>query len=233
MAAVCSPHRESEDIIMLALDDKQKDFVTLCLHHPMWKTKFKYHTYKSSETILSIGAPITHFGIVVEGILKAENYTRDGNELCGAYFEYHDVFPEFLYFNGERNYAYSLVCAKRTEVAWLPVKDFEDMIETDADIMYAFMLYLSRRGLKNQLLLNCLNYQTIRERIAFWLLGMSSLANKEILLLPCSQTMWANMLRVSRSSLNQELKHMEQEGCFQRDGRHLIILDKQRLEDIL
>lgn len=217
----------------LRKDRKQEEFATLCLKHPLWKTKFKFRTYKSAETILAIDAPITHFGIVVEGILKADHFTRDGDELCCAYFENDDVFPEFLYFTGEKNYTYSLICAKKTEVAWISTSDFEEMIEQDPVLMYAFMLYLSKRGMKNQLMLNCLNYQTIRKRIAYWLLGMHNLSQKGVFVLPRSQTMWANMLHVSRSSLNQELKRMENEGCFRIEGHHLIVLDQEKLENIL
>lgn len=116
---------------------------------------------------------------------------------------------------------------------WLDTSFFELMLRTDSQMLYRFMLYLSKRGLKNQMLLCCLRYQTIRERIAFWVLWMDDIAQDGCVELPASQTIWANELRVSRSSLNQEAKRMEKQGYFRMDGCRLAVLDREGLELLL
>lgn len=211
----------------------QIPFVSQCLHHPEFSNYLRFETYKSASIVRSMDTPIKEFGFVVDGCLKAEKYTIHGNELCCTYFEDLDVFPEFLYFTGNKVYTYTLVSVKKTEVAWMPASVFERMLKEDETMMYAFMLYISKRGLKNQMLLNCLQYQTIRERIAFWLIHVNNMRQEERIPLPKSQTMWANTLHVSRSSLNQELKHMEKEGYFRIEGHTLILLDQSGLEQIL
>jgi CRP-like cAMP-binding protein len=208
-------------------------FADLCLEHEIYGRYLRYETYKTSSIIYSLGDPIDAFGIVVEGILKAETDTLNGEEMCSAYFEERDVFPEFLYFSGRRKFTYNLVAAKRSTVAWMPAATFERMIEEDTDMMYSLLLYISQRGLKNQLYLSCLNYQTIRQRVAFWLVGMDHLYENGGFPLPGSQTVWANKLHVSRSSLNQELKKMEELGYFRRYSRRLEILDQEGLEALL
>ena len=100
-------------------------------------------------------------------------------------------------------------------------------------MMYSLLLYVSQRGLKNQLQLNCLNYQTIRQRVAFWLVGMDHLYEDGQIPLPVSQTVWANKLHVSRSSLNQDLKKMEALGYFRRTPRGLKLLDAEGLSGLL
>lgn len=80
------------------------------------RTHFTQKTYRAGECVQSEGDTITHFGIVVSGILKAVSYSRDGEELCNAYFEEEDVFPEFLYLTGNRHYTYLLYVEKRAEV---------------------------------------------------------------------------------------------------------------------
>lgn len=208
-------------------------FAHRCMRHAVYGKKLRYETYKNSQVLRSLNDPIDYFGLVVEGVLKAEQYTSQGNVLCSAYFEDNDVFPELLYFTGKRTYTYTLVAVKRTTIAWMHVSDMEDMLKEDTEMMKAFMLYLSKRGLRNQMLLSCLMYQTIQERVAYWLLSMNHLSEHERIPLPRSQTIWANTLHVSRSSLNQELKRMEKEGIFRIDGHVLILLDQKKLEDIL
>ena len=122
---------------------------------------------------------------------------------------------------------------KRSTVLWVPVQVMEEMLEKDRQLLYALLLYVSQRGLKNQLYLNCLNYQTIRERIAYWIVGMHDIAPAETIRMPGSQLMLANMLHVSRSSLNQELKLMEKEGYFRITGHEMQGWDKEKLEELV
>lgn len=208
-------------------------FASQCLHHETFAKYLRFSTYKTASLIHPIHDPIKEFGIVVDGCLKAEKYTFNGNELCRAYFENDDVFPEFLYFTGKKVYTYALVAVKKTEVAWIATSVFERMLREDPEMMYSFLLYTAERGMKNQTLLNCLHYQTIQQRISFWLLSMNNLSQNEYIRLPKSQTIWANTLHVSRSSLNQELRRMEEAGYFRIEGHVLHLLDRQSLEQFL
>lgn len=208
-------------------------FTFCCMHHPIYGNKLHYETYKRGEILHSQQDPIEHFGLVIDGVLKAEKYTTQGDALCCAYFENNDVFPELLYFTGKRVYTYTLVAVRKTTVAWIPVEEMETMLKEDHELMYAFMLYLSKRGMKNQMLLSCLEYKTIRERVAYWLISMHGISENEHIPMPQSQTIWANTLHVSRSSLNQELKHMEEDQLIERVEGSIIVLDKYRLEQML
>lgn len=225
------PNSEKRDAMDYATSPSS--FAYACLHHPLFGARFRYATYKGTEIIHAAGSPIKEFGLVVEGCLKAIRYTGSGKEVCSSYFEKDDFFPELLYFADKKTYTYTLVAAKRSNVMWVTTETFERMLREDQDLMYAFMIYLSKRGLKNQMLLGCLGYQTIRERIAFWLVNMSDLSRSDCVPLPASQTIWANTLRVSRSSLNQEIKKMEKLGYFSMRGSMLIVRDRAALENLL
>lgn len=208
-------------------------FADLCMGNCMYRPRINCKTYQRSELICPQGSKINHFGIVLDGILKAVDQTVNGDELCHAYFEKNDIFPELLYFSGKKYYTYSLVAAKKSSVAWIPVEVLEEMLERDSLLMYSLLLYISRRGLKDQLYLNCLNYQTIRERIAYWIVGMNDIVPGETVHMPLSQSILANMLHVSRSSLNQELKMMEREGYFKIRGQEMYIENVERLQEML
>lgn len=210
-----------------------EDFSALCRSHETYRSRLIYETYKTGQVIHTPGDVIDRIGIVVSGILKAEDAAPGGAERCGAYFDQGDTFPEFLYFAGDKRYTYTLAAARRTTVAWLPAPVFEEMLAGDPAMTYALMLHISRRGLKNQMLLDCLAYQTIRQRVAFWLVTMGELEGGGDIRLPGSQAIWANTLRVSRPSLNQELGRMEKAGYFRRGPETLHIIDRAGLEALL
>lgn len=88
-------------------------FAYQCLHHKTYAQYLRYETYKTAYVIHPIGAAIKEFGIVLDGCLKAEKYTVNGDDVFCAYFEDNDIFPEFLYFTGNKIYSYSLIAVKK------------------------------------------------------------------------------------------------------------------------
>ena len=189
-------------------------FADLCKRNEEYRTYFVRRTYEASQCIHPQGTKISCFGIVESGILKAVNNTINGVEQCHSYFEAKDLFPEFLYFTGRKNYAYTLIAEKKSTVLWIPVQVLEEMLEKDQGLMYALLLY-------------------VWERIAYWIVGLHNLSPVESVLMPGSQLILANMLHVSRSSLNQELKLMQRDGYFKVKGREMYGLDEEKLNALL
>ena len=179
------------------------------------------------------GQKITSFGIVETGILKAVDHTRKDAEMCHAYFEARDIFPEFLYFSGEKEYSYTLAAEKRSTVLWVPVQVMEEMLEKDRQLLYALLLYVSQRGLKTSFISTA---SITRPSVSGSLTGLWECMTsrlRETIRMPGSQLMLANMLHVSRSSLNQELKLMEKEGYFRITGHEMQGWDKEKLEELV
>lgn len=217
-------HEES----ILKIKPEQLSFAELCMNDSR-RASFTRKSYTSGACIHEEGEEILQFGIVTGGVLKAVSYSRDGDERCHAYFEEGDSFPEFLYLSGKRRYTYDMYAEKRSEVLWIPIPVLEEMLSQNPGLVRALLTYVSRRGLKDQLYLNCLSYQTIRERIAYWIVGIQKIESQGEVRMPRSQKIFANMLHVSRSSLNQELKQMEREGYFRIEKEVMKEIDEERL----
>ena len=109
----------------------------------------------------------------------------------------------------------------------------EELLTKDLELMGALLRYVSQRGLKNQLYLHCFHYQTIRERIAYWIVGIKKIEPGYEITIPYSQRIFANMLQVSRSSLNQELKQMEREGYFCIRKEKMCEINLEQLTELL
>ena len=218
---------------MGALFSLNENFADLCAENKCYQSYFIHKTYQPTECVRQMGDSIEYFGIVTEGILKAVSDTVGGMELCHTYFQSKDIFPELLYFSGKRHYAFSLYAVKKTKVIWIPVEIMEEMLSSDPQLMYSFILCISQRGLKDQLFLNCLNYHTIRQRIAFWIVGMHDITMNNTVPLTSSQSILANMLHVSRASLNKELNLMDKEGFFTIADGEVRDIDFDRLSELI
>lgn len=214
----------------------QPSFAKLCKSDSRfrgYRPHFYSRTYPTGQCVHYQGTEITHLGIVTSGILKAVSVSNSGRELCSAYFEEEDTFPEFLFLTGNRCYTYSLYVEKKATVLWIPLEILDEMLTADPQLMSALLFHVSQRGLKNQLYLNCLNYQTIRERIAYWIVGIQKIDPRMSIRMPRSQTIFSNILHVSRSSLNQELRQMEREGYFRIEKGKMQDVDVERLGELL
>lgn len=225
-----------EKLPFFGRDEGQPGFARLCIsdrRYNSFRAGFFSRIYMAGQCVHRQGEEISHFGIVTSGVLKAVSYTGEGQELCNAYFEEEDSFPELLYLTGKRRYTYQMYAEKKASVLWIPIPLLEEMLTEDPRLMSALLLYVSQRGLKNQMYLNCLNYHSIRQRIAYWAVGIQKIEGMEKIRMPLSQTIFANLLHVSRSSLNQELKLMEREGFFRILDGKMEILDKEQLELLL
>ena len=71
--------------------------------------------------------------------------------------------------------------------------------------------------------------------IAYWIMGVRKIEarQEQEVHMPRSQRIFANMLHVNRSSLNQELKQMEREGYFRLDKERLLHVEGERLKELL
>lgn len=218
------------------LDAGQPSFARLCLSGALcdrYRSYFLTRVYPAGQCIHAQGEEITHFGLVTAGILKAVTCSATGEELCGSYFVEGDSFPELLYLTGNQRYTYLLCAEKKASVVWIPIEVLDEMLTRDPQLAGALLRYVSQRGLENQLYLNCMNYQTIRQRIAYWAVGIQRIEPGRAVRLPPSQTIFANLLHVSRPSLNQELKQMEREGYFRLESKKMCDVDTPRLSRLL
>lgn len=210
----------------------ESTFAHACLHHPILCDSFHVRTYGAAELVRAMGTPIKEFGIVVDGCLKLVEYTIKGQELCDGYFFQDDVFPEFMWYTGNKEYCYNLVTVKSATVAWINATTFALVVQEDHRLSNLRMEHLSQQALKSLTLLRCICHRTIRERVAFWILWTEKFSTDKRIVVP-SQAIWANEMRVSRASLNQEIKRMEDQGCFIIEGHLLKILDRGSLEQLL
>lgn len=220
----------------MGIDAGQPSFARLCASDPRYnryRPYFLLRSYPAGQCVHAQGAPITHLGVVMSGILRAASCFSSGQEASHTYFEPEDSFPELLYLTGKRCYTYSLYVEKRAAVLWIPLGVLEQMLTGDPVLMSALLLYVCQRGLKNQLYLNCLGYQTIRQRVAYWAVGVQKLGPGQAAHMLCSQKVFADLLHVSRSSLNQELKQMEREGYFRLQKGRICQVEAARLEELL
>lgn len=190
-----------------------------------------YKNYKSGEIVVYEGASINQIGILMDGLLEIVNYTYSGEKKSHEYLGKNTLIPIYYYLVGIKEYKYTLKCERNAEIAWLDKDEFKEIIKKDPEILYDMLIHISKRGYKAQLQLTCMNYNKVRERLAYWIVEMNHIEDKGYIKIPRTQTILADSLYVNRSSLNQELNKLIDEGLIEISGKTLKILDVEKLKE--
>lgn len=189
--------------------------------------------YQANEKILSEGDPIDHICIIVSGVLKSTEYTIDGKELNSSYFFGEDVypggdaFPFYMVYGGMKHHLSHTYCVKKASVVWLPVEELKPIINNDPVFLKNVLIFVSQYTCHSKLLLRCVQYRKVKDRLAYWLTYMND-PNKTISI-PNSQEVLADILHVNRSSLNQALQSYIEEGILSIEDKEIQVLKKEEL----
>lgn len=131
--------------------------------------------------------------------------------------------------SGVKEYQFTLLCEKSSRIAWIDKGEFELKVRKNSEILYDMLIHIFKKGYRAQVLLGCMKYTKIKERLAYWIVEVNQIENKEYIKLPRTQSILADSLYVNRSSLNQELKKFVDEGLIEMNKQQLKVLDLEKL----
>lgn len=188
-------------------------------------------TYAANELIKEKGEALDEVAIVVTGCLKTNTFTREGKELNSSYFFGGDAFPFYLIYGGYTQYPYNVYCFKKSKVVWFPKDELLSVVEKDTTFLINVLKFVSEYASYAKLLLRVSQYFKVQERLAYWLLVINE--HNHYANIPNSQEVLADILMVNRSSLNQELKHLESLGIINLENKRITIIDREYLRTLI
>ena len=188
--------------------------VSPSLMNKLKKVKTDRRKYYNGSIIHFEGDSIEAIGFVLNGMLKASQYASTGKEIT-------------------THYSYNLVCAKNSEIDWMPLQSFQQLLRTEEEMMETLLKHVSIRGYHNEIHLRCLHYHRMDERLAYYLLYNDQMKKDGWIYIPFSQKVLADQLNVCRSVLNQELITFESLGWIKREKDRIKILSPEKLKEIL
>lgn len=187
-------------------------------------------TYESGEKVLNKDSDLKCALFIDSGCLKACEYTINGKEIVSSYYFSGDAFPFYLYFGHTHEFPYNVYATKKTKVYFLPLKEFEKIMDTDIVLTKNILKFVAEYTCFNKLLIRATQYSKVSQRLAYWILHLDEV---DYLKLPTSQTMLSDLLRVNRPSLNQELKKFVENKAISMDSMDIRILDRDYLLKII
>jgi CRP-like cAMP-binding protein len=215
---------------MLANDKQFASLVSL------FKTGTKL-TYKRGEYIIRPGETPSSVFFIEEGLVKAYNISKYGEENLLIIRKNGEVFPLIWAITGsEREIIYQ---AMAPSVLWRIDQDkYQTFLHNHPHALWPLLdMVTEMYRLHSERILN-LEYRTVRERLVSFLLTMADRfgeSSKEgtIINVPLRHQDIASSINASRETASRELSNLERRGWIETKRSHIVLKDVASLEDYL
>lgn len=185
-------------------------------------------TYKKGETIVLQGDIIHSVMLLVQGSVRTEMITREGNVLNIDILEaVIPLAPAFIY-GVKKSYPVDVIAEepcvflKISKDAWLDEMANNKQLLTNFLTMNADLTFF----LTNKL--QMISLKSLRKKLATFFLEKTTV-EKDTFNLKRSRTQLAEYFGVQRQSLARSMKEMENDGIILLKGRTVKILDRNKL----
>jgi len=194
--------------------------------------RLHYNTsyYKRNEVVAMAGDPIYQIMLVIEGSMRTE-FIDD----AGKVFRIDDIenprllAPGFIF--GENNkFPVNVVSNTDSEILQIPKNSFVDLLNSNPIVLRNFLDILSN---KSQFLVSKIKntfLQSIKGKIANYILITSKQIGSDEFEMPKSQTWMAEKFCVARPSVARVFSKMKSSGVIELKGRNIKIINKPKLE---
>ncbi len=191
--------------------------------------------YKDNQIVFQKDDTIKKLGIVVEGQLSLVSHKYNGTRVIVTTLEQNDLFGEALAFSSSRETPYDLVSTGNSKALIIPYSIFFVMCREVCGfhkiLINNMLSILSDKIVMLNNKMNILNAETLKGRIAVYLLTLYKKNNSLIFDMPMKRQELADFLNVKRPSLSRELSNMQQDGIIEVYRSTVKITDLERLKE--
>lgn len=195
------------------------------------------HTYKKGDYIIRPGEAPTGVFYIYEGLVKAYDITKYGEENLLIIRKGHEIFPLIWALTGQERSVIYQTLAPTT--VWQISRDcFEEEILHHPETMAPLLdMTIEMYRLHSERILN-LEYRSVRERIISFLLTMANRFGEETeeglaIGVPLRHQDIASSVNASRETASRELAALERKGLLINRQASITILDEEQLRAIL
>lgn len=195
------------------------------------------HTYKKGDYIIRPGETPSGVFYIYEGLVKAYDITKYGEENLLIIRKSHEIFPLIWALTGdERSVIYQALAP--TEVWKISREAFEDKVLKQPTIVTPILdMAIEMYRLHSERILN-LEYRSVRERIVSFLLTMAGRFGEQSdeglrIGVQLRHQDIASSVNASRETASRELAALERRGLIINHQSIITLVDQKQLEAIL
>ncbi|WDV45192.1 Crp/Fnr family transcriptional regulator [Clostridiaceae bacterium M8S5] len=197
------------------------------------KINYRIVRYKEDEIIFSPFQIADKMGVILSGSVDIQKLFPDGKIIILDRKVRFDLIAEPSIFSTHQYYPSTACVNKSCEILFLNKANLQKLFTLNNTFMLNYIQSISNLTLDLKHKIGILSLNSIKEKIAGYLIHDFKVNNSKTITLPFSKKAWSEYMDVSRTSLSRELKKLQTEGIISFNRRKINILDLKRLEKIL
>lgn len=190
-------------------------------------------TYQKDELIASSGDNCSSLRIIVKGVAVGEMMDFQGKALRIEKLKAPDTIASAFIFGAENNFPVDVIALEETRILLIPREDLMKMFCKNKTLLINYLDIISNRSQQLTKKIKLLGLQSIRGKIAHYLLEQVRKKGRSEFVIKNSQSELATMFAVTRPSLSRVIRELHNEGIIEAEGRNIKIVDKKALSGFL
>ncbi len=197
------------------------------------KIHHQVKNYQKGEIISYNGDKCNALKIIVKGSVVGEMMDFQGKSLRIEKLKAPDTIASAFLFGENNTYPVDVIAEEETKLLLIPREDLMKLFCEQQIVLKNYLDIISNRTQLLTKKIKLLGLQTIKGKIAHYLLEQVRKEGRTELFIKNSQTELSNMFGVSRPSLARVIRELHNEKIINAVGKHITILDKKALSDFL
>lgn len=206
---------------------KEEDIVTI-----LDKLNVKESQFAKGEILAMQDEPCNRLIILTSGSVTAEMTDPSGKVVKVEDIEAPSPLAILFLFGIDNRFPVQATAREDVSALVIPKQSVLKMLQINEQILENYLnisaIYASKLSRK----LHFMSFRTIRQKIALYLLELMKKSGIEVEM-DRTQNALAELFGVSRPSLARELYNMQEEGLIEVNRKHIHILDKNKLIQIV
>lgn len=190
--------------------------------------------YKRKQTIYSEGNHPNRLYYVMKGKVKAYKTNESGKELVTELYSPGDFLGYIAMLEGAV-YKDSAEALEETELAIIPKEEFENLLNTNKEVMHKFIRLLAQNISEKENHLLGLAYNSLRKKVADALLMLQQkyrTSEEEVFVINISRESLSTIAGTATESLIRTLSDFRAEKLIEIKNGDITILNQKKLENL-
>lgn len=189
---------------------------------------YQVKKYPEEQMIAQAGEECQSLMIVTKGSVRGEMIDPSGKAIKIEDIEPPRPLAVAFIFGQNNTFPVNIVANNDVEIFKLPKLEMVKLLQKSTVFLYNYMDMVANRAQFLSDKIRFLSFQTIKGKIAHYLLQLARPIEGEIIL-PKSQEELAMLFGVTRPSLGRAIREMHNDGLIEAKGKSVKILNRQKL----
>lgn len=178
------------------------------------------------------GDNCSKLSIVLEGTVDIQKHYSNGKIVSINTLTAGNTFGEAIIFSNENTYPATIVAYRGAKVLYISKDDILSLLN-NKKILNNFMNLLSSKILTLNKKVTLLSFESLRQKICYFILSEYKKQNTLSLHLPMSKKALSEYLGVQRPSLSRELINMKNDNLIDFDRSTIKIIDLEHISSLI